>query len=63
MAARCRCRRHLAAANDRDLADLHTEFREFRQATISSFTAVRADGGLLNLALPQLLELGVSSTW
>lgn len=35
--------RHLAAANDRDVADLHTELRAFRQATNASFNAMRAD--------------------
>src|SRR5690625_3428136 len=35
--------RHLAAANDRDVADLHTDLRAFRQATTASFNATRAD--------------------
>lgn len=35
--------RHLAAANDRDVADLHTDLRAFRQATNASFNAMRAD--------------------
>ena len=35
--------RHLAAASDRDVADLHTDLRAFRQATTTSFNAMRAD--------------------
>lgn len=35
--------RHLAAANDRDVADLHTDLRAFRHATNASFNAIRAD--------------------
>lgn len=35
--------RHLAAANDRDVADLHTDLRAFRHATNASFNAMRAD--------------------
>ena len=35
--------RHLSAANDRDVADLHTDLRAFRHATNASFNALRAD--------------------
>ncbi|MGH3628873.1 MAG: permease [Sciscionella sp.] len=35
--------RHLAAANDRDVAELRSEIRDFRQATTGSFNAMRSD--------------------
>lgn len=35
--------RHLAAANDRDVAEIRTELRDFRQATTGSFNALRED--------------------
>lgn len=37
--------RHLAAANDRDVAEIRSEIRDFRQATTSSFNAMRDDLG------------------
>lgn len=38
-----RAARHLAAGSDRDVADLHTEVRDFRYATTHSFNAMRED--------------------
>ena len=35
--------RHLAAANDRDVAEVRSEISEFRQAAIASFNAMRSD--------------------
>jgi hypothetical protein len=35
--------RHLAAASDRDVAEIATDLRNFRQATIGSFNALRSD--------------------
>ncbi|MGH3629265.1 MAG: permease [Sciscionella sp.] len=35
--------RHLADANDRDVAELRSEIRDFRQANTGSFNAMRAD--------------------
>lgn len=35
--------RHLAAANDRDVAEIRSELRDFRQATTGSFNALRED--------------------
>src|SRR5690349_11632153 len=35
--------RHLAAANDRDVAEIAAELRDFRQATITGFNAMRSD--------------------
>jgi hypothetical protein len=35
--------RHLAAANDRDVAEVRGEIRDFRQATAASFNAMRSD--------------------
>jgi signal transduction histidine kinase len=34
---------HLAAANDRDLAEARHDIRDFRQATAASFNAMRSD--------------------
>jgi hypothetical protein len=38
---------HLAAANDRDVAEVRHEIRDFRQATAASFSAMRS--GLTDL--------------
>jgi hypothetical protein len=35
--------RHLAAANDRDVAEARHDIRDFRQATTASFNAMRSD--------------------
>ena len=35
--------RHLAAANDRDVTEIRDEIRDFRQATVASFNAMRSD--------------------
>ncbi len=35
--------RHLAAANDRDVAEVRSEISEFRQAATASFNAMRSD--------------------
>jgi hypothetical protein len=35
--------RHLAAANDRDVAEARHDIRDFRQATAASFNAMRSD--------------------
>ena len=35
--------RHLAAANDRDVAEARSDIRDFRQATAASFNALRSD--------------------
>lgn len=35
--------RHLAAVNDRDVAEIRGEIRDFRQATTGSFNAMRSD--------------------
>ncbi|MGW3470125.1 permease [Saccharopolyspora sp. NPDC000995] len=35
--------RHLAAANDRGVAEIHRELRDFRQTTSASFNAHRED--------------------
>jgi len=35
--------RHLAAANDRNVAEVRSEISEFRQAAIPSFNAMRSD--------------------
>jgi hypothetical protein len=35
--------RHLAASNDRDVAEVRREIRDFRQATAASFNAMRSD--------------------
>ena len=35
--------RHLAAASDRDVAGIRSDLRDFRQATVASFNAMRAD--------------------
>ncbi len=39
--------RHLAASNDRDVAEVRREIRDFRQATAASFNAMRS--GLTDL--------------
>jgi hypothetical protein len=35
--------RHLAAASDRDVAGIRSDLRDFRQANVASFNAMRAD--------------------
>lgn len=48
--------RHLAAANDRDVAEIRTELRDFRQATTGSFNALRDDLGDLRTEMRGKLD-------
>lgn len=48
--------RHLAASNDRDVADLHHDVRALRRATAQSFNGMRADLSELRTDVTQLRE-------